>query len=551
LSTYTLNGLKISAFSSIVLTLALSGCSSNPSPTSPSNQQNASTDRASRIAELQVVDCLLPGQVRMLGNRSYVTPRRPATLTAAECQIRGGEYVAYDRADFKTSLNVWMPTAEQGDADAQVNVGEIFEKGAGGTPNYQAALIWYNKAAEQGNKRAQFNLGTLYEQGLGVEKDAVAALEWYRKAWGLPADSIVYQSAAAEEEKNRLKEINKTIRKKDLQISAMKQQLAALSSQLKQQNNIELKEQLNELTSIVAELEQESTTAKAEKVTLVAKADGYKLRMPIRQAEKVQFTNTGADVTVGDINFGKYYALVIGVQDYQNIEDLDTPVNDINQVADILTNQYGFEVRKVSDADDVGIMEAINDINDQLTDQDNLLIFYAGHGARLTTGDLVSGYWLPVNAEAPPRDTYWVANEFLTRHLARFDAKRVMVVADSCYAGLLSSAPGYLMLGNNEVDEEYIKYKAGKRSRLLLASGGDKPVLDGVGGNHSIFTQAFVDVLKNNKQILTGPQLFKQLRQQVIDSADEVNFSQNPEYKTIKGAGHEVGDFFFIPKTTI
>jgi uncharacterized glyoxalase superfamily protein PhnB len=487
----------------------------------------------------------------MLGNRSYVTPRRPATLTAAECQIRGGEYVAYDRADFKTSLNVWMPTAEQGDADAQVNVGEIFEKGAGGTPNYQAALIWYNKAAEQGNKRAQFNLGTLYEQGLGVEKDAVAALEWYRKAWGLPADSIVYQSAAAEEEKNRLKEINKTIRKKDLQISAMKQQLAALSSQLKQQNNIELKEQLNELTSIVAELEQESTTAKAEKVTLVAKADGYKLRMPIRQAEKVQFTNTGADVTVGDINFGKYYALVIGVQDYQNIEDLDTPVNDINQVADILTNQYGFEVRKVSDADDVGIMEAINDINDQLTDQDNLLIFYAGHGARLTTGDLVSGYWLPVNAEAPPRDTYWVANEFLTRHLARFDAKRVMVVADSCYAGLLSSAPGYLMLGNNEVDEEYIKYKAGKRSRLLLASGGDKPVLDGVGGNHSIFTQAFVDVLKNNKQILTGPQLFKQLRQQVIDSADEVNFSQNPEYKTIKGAGHEVGDFFFIPKTTI
>jgi uncharacterized caspase-like protein len=271
--------------------------------------------------------------------------------------------------------------------------------------------------------------------------------------------------------------------------------------------------------------------------------------MPIRQAEKVQFSNTGADVTIGDMNFGKYYALLIGEQDYQKIEQLDTPVNDINQMADILTERYGFEVRKVTNADDVGIMEAINDINDQLTDKDNLLIFYAGHGARLKSGDQESGYWLPVNAEAPPRDTYWVANEFLTRHLARFNAKRVLVVADSCYAGLLSSAPGYLMLGNNEVDEDYIKYKAGKRSRLLLASGGDKPVLDGVGGNHSIFTQALVDVLKNNQQILTGPQLFKQLRQQVIDSADAVNFNQNPEYKTIKGAGHEVGDFFFVPKT--
>ena len=543
-----------SATSAVVLSLAISSCSSTPTGQSQAgataSAKTSDADRASRIAELQVVDCLLPGQMRMLGNRSYMTPRRPATLTASECQIRGGEYVAYDRADFKTALNVWMPTAEQGDADAQANVGEIFEKGTGGTPNYQAALIWYRKAAEQGNKRAQFNLGTLYEQGLGVDKDPVAALEWYRKAWGLPEDSIVYQSAAADQQEKQLAEVNKQIRKKDLQINAMKQQLASLTEQVKSQANAELKQQVTELSALVTELEQENQIALQEKTTLETQASNFKLRMPIRQAEKVQFTNTGVDVSVGDINFGKYYALVIGEQNYQKIESLDTPVNDINQIADILTDRYGFQVRKVTDADDVGIMEAINDINDQLTENDNLLIFYAGHGARLQSGDQESGYWLPVNAEAPPRDTYWVANEFLTRHLARFDAKRVLVVADSCYAGLLSSAPGYLMLGDNSVDEDYIKYKAGKRSRLLLASGGDKPVLDGVGGNNSIFTKALIEVLQSNTEILTGPQLFKQLRQQVIDDAAEVNFSQNPEYKTIKGAGHEVGDFFFVPKTT-
>ncbi|WP_235015412.1 caspase family protein [Oceanicoccus sp. KOV_DT_Chl] len=526
---------------SLLSTLLLSALTSNAA---------SLTARETRIAELQVVDCLLPGQMRMLGNRSYMTPRRPATLTAAECQIRGGEYVAYDRADFKTSLNVWMPTAEQGDADAQVNVGEIFEKGVGGTPNYEAALIWYQKAAAQNNKRAQFNIGTLYEQGLGVEKDSVMALSWYRKAWGLPEDSLVFQSAVDEQQKELLTTINKDIRKKDLQISVMKQQIAALSKTLSKQKDNDLKEQVGELQALVNELEQENKAIKSKKATLEKNNEGLKLRTPTVVAQTLTFTNTGKDVSVGDINFGKYYALVIGIEKYSAINNLDTPVNDINTIAEILTNDYGFQVQKVINADDVSIMEAINNINEKLTENDNLLIFYAGHGARLQTGELESGYWLPSNADAPPRDTFWVSNEFVTRHLTRFNAKRVLVVADSCYAGLLSSAPGFLMMGKDgTMTDEYIKYKAGKRSRLLLASGGDKPVLDGVGGNHSVFTQAFIDVLKGNQAILSGPQLYMQVRQKVVTSAKEVDFDQNPVYKTIKGAGHEVGDFFFIPKS--
>ena len=514
------------------------------------SQASALSARETRIAELQVVDCLLPGQMRMLGNRSYMTPRRPGRLTAAECQIRGGEYVAYDRADFKTALTVWMPAAEQGDADAQVNVGEIFEKGTGGTPNYEAALIWYKKAAEQDNKRAQFNIGTLYEQGLGVEKNSVTALSWYRKAWGLPEDSLVFQSAVDEQQKDLLASINKDIRKKDLQIKIMKQQIAALSESLKEQKDNDLTEQVGELQALVTELEQENAAFKTQKVALETNNQGLKLRTPTTTAAAFKFNNSGKDVSVGDINFGKYYALVIGIEKYSAINNLDTPVNDINTIAGILENDYGFQVQKVTNADDVGIMEAINNINEQLTENDNLLIFYAGHGARLQTGQLESGYWLPSNAEAPPRDTFWVSNEFVTRHLTRFNAKRVLVVADSCYAGLLSSAPGFLMMGKDgTMTDEYLKYKSGKRSRLLLASGGDKPVLDGVGGNHSIFTQAFIDVLKNNEQVLSGPQLYMQIRDKVVNAAKQVNFDQDPVYKTIKGAGHEVGDFFFVPKS--
>tara|TARA_R110000751_G_scaffold116604_2_gene216320 strand:- start:82635 stop:84302 length:1668 start_codon:yes stop_codon:yes gene_type:complete len=506
--------------------------------------------RASRIAELQVVDCLLPGQMRMLGNRSYMTPRRPATVTAAECQTRGGEYVAYDRADFKTSLRVWMPAAELGDADAQVSVGEIFEKGAGGSPNYEAAIIWYNKAAEQGNKRAQFNLGTLYEQGLGVEKDPIAALGWYRKAWDLPEDSIVFQSAVEQEQKNALDALNKEIRKKDLQVNIMNKQIASLSDELKKQNNTDLLQQVQELKSLIVELEAESRVAKEQRVSIQQRSDGFKLRSSNAIAGVSSIENFSDDIKSGDINFGKYYALVIANQDYDKIEKLDTPVNDINVVADLLTNRYGFNVQKIINANDVAVMEAINNISEQLTEDDNLLIYYAGHGARLQSGAMESGYWLPTNAEAPPRDTYWVANEFVTRHLSRFKARRVLVVADSCYSGLLSTAPGILMMGENgKYNNDYIKYKASKRSRLLLTSGGDQPILDGVGGSNSVFTKAFVDVLRSNNAIMTGPQLFMEVRKKVVNAAKAVDFEQNPEYKTIKGAGHEVGDFFFVPNT--
>ena len=67
-----------------------------------------------------VVDCLLPGQIRQLGTSvTYVTARRPIRTTAEDCAIRGGEYVALDRADYGTALKVWMSAAQGGDPDAQ------------------------------------------------------------------------------------------------------------------------------------------------------------------------------------------------------------------------------------------------------------------------------------------------------------------------------------------------------------------------------------------------------------------------------------------------
>jgi hypothetical protein len=137
--------------------------------------------------DLRIVDCLLPGQVRKLGQRTtYVSRRQAVRTVAVECEIRGGEYVDFDRADYETALAVWMASAEEGDPAAQYYVGEIYERGLGTDPDYAQAAEWYRRSAEQGHARAQTNLGFLYERGLGVERDPRAALEWYRKASDLP-----------------------------------------------------------------------------------------------------------------------------------------------------------------------------------------------------------------------------------------------------------------------------------------------------------------------------------------------------------------------------
>ncbi len=129
---------------------------------------------------------MLPGKVTKLGT-GHVTvgPRRPIKTSARHCEIRGGEYVASDRASWADSLRAWLPQAKEGNARAQTYVGEIFEKGLGVTPDYATAAEWYQLAAEQGYGPAQINLGQLYEQGKGVPNDPKTALQWYRRATGI------------------------------------------------------------------------------------------------------------------------------------------------------------------------------------------------------------------------------------------------------------------------------------------------------------------------------------------------------------------------------
>ena len=86
---------------------------------------------------------------------------------------------AYNQGDYATALKEWRPLAEQGDVDAQFNLGVMYDMGHGVPPqDYGEAVRWYRLAAEQGYASAQVNLGVLYGDGLGVLQDHVQAHMW-------------------------------------------------------------------------------------------------------------------------------------------------------------------------------------------------------------------------------------------------------------------------------------------------------------------------------------------------------------------------------------
>ncbi len=97
------------------------------------------------------------------------------------------------------------------------------------------------------------------------------------------------------------------------------------------------------------------------------------------------------DVKLPEIEFGRYHALVIGNNDYEHLRNLTTAVGDAEAVARLLEEKYGFQVTKLINATRRDIAGALNRHRQTLTERDNLLIYYAGHG--VLDEEAGAGYW--------------------------------------------------------------------------------------------------------------------------------------------------------------
>jgi uncharacterized protein len=79
-------------------------------------------------------------------------------------------------------LQTYRARAEQGDPNAEFNLGGMYHQGKGVPQDYAHALYWYHKAAKQNDARAQYAIGYMYAYGQGVPQNYTEALHWYRQA---------------------------------------------------------------------------------------------------------------------------------------------------------------------------------------------------------------------------------------------------------------------------------------------------------------------------------------------------------------------------------
>jgi hypothetical protein len=326
---------------------------------------------------------------------------------------------------------------------------------------------------------------------------------------------------AAEEKKRKANEKRIAAKKttpSDSELGALEQQLAILkklhSNELINKRDFETKKDILLRQFLGLKSDQSA------KVTSVGK-------------KKIQSTLNKNLAKYSDVEFGKYHALVIGSNNYKYLPKLTTAETDAKSVAKTLKTKYNFKVKTLINATRQDILDSFDEYRERLTESDNLLIYYAGHGY-LDEEDN-QGYWLPINARSSRRSA-WLSNSRITGTLKALKANHVMVVSDSCYSGTLTRG-----LSIKKRTPDYVREAISKKARVVITSGGLEPVADKSGGKNSPFASVFLDVLNSNNGVLDGTKMFSKMRRPVMLKAE-----QTPAYADVRKAGHEGGDFLFV-----
>mgnify|MGYP001268864102 FL=1 len=256
-------------------------------------------------------------------------------------------------------------------------------------------------------------------------------------------------------------------------------------------------------------------------------------REAIKTAKALKET-TPAAATLGK---GKYYGLFIAVEDYANpqIERLDYPVADTRKVIKTLTDRYRFDpddITFLANPDRKAIFRAFGEMRQKVTEEDNLLIFYAGHGVWMD--DMKQGYWLPKDASGPNDPSDWIPNSTVRDYVKAIKAKHILLVSDACFSGAIFKVRNPFV--NPSVSAEKIYQLP---SRKAITSGAMKTVPD-----QSVFVEYLVKRLGQNEDVyLDAQKLFVSFKEAVINNSPN---HQTPLYGAINEAGDEGGDFIFI-----
>ena len=238
------------------------------------------------------------------------------------------------------------------------------------------------------------------------------------------------------------------------------------------------------------------------------------------------------------LNTGKYHALIIGVEDYQHdsIEDLAEPLKDAQKVKQILQNTYTFDprdVRLLSSPKRDEILDELDRLSNTLTEQDNLLIFYAGHGYWDPKNK--QGYWLPSDARENRRRD-WISNSTIVDYLSSIKSKHTLLISDACFSGgIFKTRSAFSETPDHDTNALY-----DLPSRKAMTSGTLRLVPD-----RSVFVEYMVKRLSNNPdKYLSSQDLFTRFRKAAANNSPIEGLV--PQWGEVQRAGDEGGDFIFV-----
>lgn len=251
--------------------------------------------------------------------------------------------------------------------------------------------------------------------------------------------------------------------------------------------------------------------------------------------------------------YNKSYAVIIGIDRYRNLDynlQLKNAVSDARGVKQTLNDKYLFDKYFElynEEATKENILKILQGDLANVTKDDALFVFYAGHGYTQTTqfGDEV-GYIVPHDGSMKDNEMYRnISMVELRDNIAKtLNAKHVFFVMDACYSGTLLRRGSATK--EQAVDYEYLKTITETPVRQVLTAGGkNEQVLDGGYKNHSIFTGRLIEKLEKAENYITATELGSYVPKKVIIDASDRNHKQNPQFGYLLGEG----DFVFIAKS--
>ncbi len=227
------------------------------------------------------------------------------------------------------------------------------------------------------------------------------------------------------------------------------------------------------------------------------------------------------------------HLLCIGINKYSNgIATLNNAVRDAQAFEKILNDRYGVNnIKSLYDeaATLEGIFNAFDELKKVITKEDNLIIYFSGHGELVDA----QGYWIPIDATLNKRHTY-IPNYEIKNLLKVLKAHHVLVIVDACFSGALLQRDRQLAV------TRYYTIP----SRWVMTSGQVEVVPDGLAGYHSPFAKSLLTQLElNPKPHLSVRELWLDMREGVI-----ANSKQTPLCEPVRDANHQGGEYYFIDK---